>query len=281
MAKRTILLGGAALILAGISVAVAQPDNSCTTYNGQMSGSALYVLMACPDNAKAQCAAPVNAGTIIQKGVNYRFLYKTRATEIQNSLVVVQLKAMAAQPVPEPVAIKLTRQQLNFACYTKDNKQDPIPADADDVTAAPDVGYSIYDRFHRYGYAPRKELRVLLSFHTSYFNGSACVSTLEKVRRAQFLFADRSNVAGITVGLLTRFGIDTPVAVAAEINHYDHLQVVLANYKKQPQASGCISFLGRSDGPSLEIDVSDLEEKAHASNDFDRFHPEVFTINTK
>ena len=283
MVKRTFLLGVTLLAATGISGAFAQPDSYCATYEGQMAPDTLYLATACPGNTNARCLVPVVPSTTIRKAVTYRFLYKTPRTSIQNSLIVIQLKGVAAQAVPAPVSVKLTRQQLSFACHTKSwtYVQGPIPDDVDNVSAAPDVAYDVYDQFHRYGFAPRKELKVLLKFHTSYFNGSACVSTLEKVRRAQFLFTDRANVADILVSLWTRFGFGTPTAVAAEINRYDHLQVVLANYKKQPQASGCVSFVAQSNGPSLEINLSDLEEKAQTANNQERFTPKLWIVNTK
>jgi hypothetical protein len=278
MARRVAFFGVTLLLATGFSEAIAQPENYCANYATQMAPNNLYVVMACPNKPGAQCLVPVLSDTQIQRGVSYQFLYKTPQTDVQNSLVVIQLKGIAARPVPTPVAVKLTRQQLSFACYTKHwtYSNDSFPAPGDNDT----VAYNIYDRFHRYGYAPLSERRVLLKFHTNYFNGSECVSTLEAVRRAQFLFADRPGVATFWVALSTQVGLRAPEAVAAEINQYDHLGVVIANYRKQPQASGCISFLGRSDSTALEINLSDLEEKAHTVNFVDIFKPKVWIINS-
>jgi hypothetical protein len=268
----------------GISGAIAQADNYCTNYSAQMTPDTLYVEMTCPKEVKAEtkakCLVAVTSTTQIQKAKLYTFLYKTPQSGIQNSLVVIQLKGIASRPVPKPVAVHLTRQQLSFACFSSHGAT--FPNDAFPGAADRDaVDYDKYDQFHRYGFAPKEDRKIFLKFHTNYSNGSECVSTLEAVRRAQFLFADRTNVASLWVALWTQYGLGTPEAVAADINQYDDLRVVLANYKKQPQTSGCVSFVGQSDGTALEIALSDLEEKVRTPNLLEKFTPKIWVINTR
>lgn len=283
MSARTALAGTAAII--GIAInfaAAAQPDDYCTRYESQMAADTLYVVTTCPGKTHARCFVPVSSGTTLGRGITYRFLYKTPPSDIQNSLIVIKLKELAAQPLPAPAAVSLVRHQLSFGCYFKYwiVSREAIPSNPEN-DAAPTVAYDKYDQFNRYGFAPPPARTVLLKFHTNYFNGSACVTTRERVRRAQFLFTNQSNVVDFTASLGTRFELSTPPAIAAEINRYSRLQVVVANYKKRLQTSGCISFAGRGNGQSLEIDLSDLEEKARAQSDLDRFSQKTWAITTK
>jgi hypothetical protein len=283
MARHLGVFGVAFFAIFGFSGAIAQPDSYCSSYASQMAPDTLYIAKACPDDAETRCLVPVPSSGPIQEGILYHFLYMTPRTDIQNSLIVIQVKGIAAQPVPSPASVRLTRHQFSFACRSKANifPRSSFRDEVNNDPATQNIAYDSYDRFNRYGYAPQPARGILVKFHTNYFNGSECVSTLETVRRAQFLFTDRDKVPGLWVALATELHLQAPVAVAEDINRYDHLHVIVTNYKKQPQASGCVSFVARSHGPSLEIDLSDLEEKARELDPIAKFTPRVWVLNSQ
>jgi hypothetical protein len=289
MLRCAVFYSIAAFASLGFSGAIAQPD-SCGTDAGQLAYDQLYVAMPCAGQPTSQCLIPVESAALRQN-VPYHFLYKTSPTDILKSLIVVQLKGVAAQPVPAPVAVNVSRQRLSFACYRNPLKffrvsispNLPYPADADGESAGVGVPYSHYDHFNRYGDTSMPSQGVLRQIHTNYSNGAECVSTLEAVRRAQFLFADRDKVPGFFVALRTDVGATEPTAIAAEINRYNHLQVIVTNYEKQSQqsqTSACIRFTARSYGPALEINLSDLEQKVRTLDFYDKFHPRVWVLQT-
>jgi hypothetical protein len=292
MLRRAVLSSIAVLAGFGFSGAIAQPD-SCGSDAGQLAPDRLYVAMPCADHPNSQCQVPAESAALKQN-VPYHFLYKTSPTDILRSLVVVQLKGVAAQPVAAPVAVSVSRHRLSFACYRNPLKlfrvsiytNLPHPPDADGDSAGAGVPYSNYDHFNRYGDTSMPSQGVLWQIHTNYSNGAECVSTLETVRRAQFLFTNRDQVPGFFVALGTDVGIKEPVAIAAEINKYNHLQVIVTNYEKpdqtsaQAQTSACIRFVARSYSPALEINLSDLEQKVRTPDLYEKFHPRVWLLQT-
>jgi hypothetical protein len=299
MAARAALFGITSLATLGFSGAIAQP-NACSDLAPQV----LYVLAPCADNLTSHCPVPAQSA-MLKQNVSYRFLYKTPPTDILKSLIVVHVKGLASHPVATPVTVRVSRQHLAFACkltlnpFSKTRYYiDPklaYPANAENAENAfarreppyneaptAEVDYNGYDHFNRYGDATQPTSGILKQIHANYFNGSECVPTMEAVRRAQFLFIDRDQVPDFTTAFTTEIGITKPTASAdsGEINRYDHLQVIVANYEKQAQTSGCISFVVRSTGPSLEIDMSDLEEKVRTTDLYEKFHSQVFVLPT-
>jgi hypothetical protein len=275
--NRAALLGVAVVAALGTSQALARPDY-CSTYATQLTPGTLYVALPCESDPHQVC--PVPAGTApLKENVAYHFLYQTQATNILNSLVVIHVKGVAPQPVATP-PVKLTRQRLSFACKSRTRifSRPSYRHEVNNNPQAQEVPYDSYDLFNRYGYAPEPTRGTLFAFHTNYFNGSACVSTLEPTRRAEFLFAEQDNIPGFIVSTATQLGFRKPVATAGPINPYDHLRVIVANYKKAPQATGCISFVVRTRDKSLQIDLSDLEEKAQMPIYFTR---RSWTLNTQ
>lgn len=270
MANRAALLGITVVTALSASQASAQ-SNYCSTYGALLTPGALYVALPCATDPSKVC--PTFADTApLKKNIAYHFLYKTQATDILNSLIVIHVKGIATQPITSPTPVKLTRQRLSFACksrtevFSKPSYRDQVNND----TRLREVPYDSYDLFNRYGYAPKPISGTLIAFHTNYFNGAACVSTLEPSRRAEFLFTDQDDVPGFLVSTATRLGFKTAPAIAASINQYNYLHVIVANYKKQPETSGCVSFTAHSTDNSVQIDLSDLEEKVQVPGLFKR-----------
>jgi hypothetical protein len=110
------------------------------------------------------------------------------------------------------------------------------------------------------------------NFHTNYFDGKSCVSTLEPTRRAQFLLFDRRNVPDRTTAFISRLGA-APEAVHADpiYQKYERFKVLLTNYQKAAQGSGCFSFSARTVSSELEVSLSDLEEKVRYGTIFDLY----------
>lgn len=261
--------------------AAAQSDRYCTSLADHLQPNTLY-RATCTDPS---CLTPISPTGMIRAQTTARFLYRTAATPIQNSLVVVQLKYVGTTPRGSISGVRLTRHALDFACYrrNKAHVREAIPLDPDDPTRAPpEVPYKNYDDFHRYGFTSSDHHRTLSNFHTRYFNGEECVTTTDLNRRAQFLFEDRSNVAGVFRSAWRRIGGDdivTTAVAAPEMLKYQQLHVVVSNYKKRPGLNGCFSFAVQGLGAAVEIAISDVEENVRSTDVQGRFSQRTWTID--
>jgi hypothetical protein len=280
------------------SLQAAPNDAYCSRYIDQMDPRALYVA-TCLGNPsclsriesagdRAFMVARGQPPVQLQRNRTYRFLYKTPDDEIVNSLVVIQLMQIGSTPrkVDKPVDVQLAREALNFACraFRQNIYRASWPADVDEDTRLPTVDYDKYDQFHREGYTSLAEAGFMTrDFHTQYFDGDTCVSTLDPPRRSQFLLFARRNVETRVSSFFNRFGAKPDEAIAApeeRPQQYERLKVLLSNYQKQPHKSGCFSFNARGTGSQLQVSFSDLEDKVrHATFwDFDRMATWTFDL---
>jgi hypothetical protein len=282
---RALIISSSLLVFVGASVAghAAPNDAYCKRFASSMSPDTLYIANCTGD---ASCLQPVQASGQLQSKKPYRFLYSTGATGIKNSMVVVQLKHVGSSPQQKPADVQLARDALNFACvgFRKNVYRQSWPGNVDSEEALPALPYDKYDQYHRRGYTSRSEAQYLHDdFHTNYFDGDACVSTLEPVRRGQFLLFARRDVSDRTSSLINRFGGSVGESVADDtvVKRYERFKIILTNYQKESQASGCFSFSARGDGAELEVSLADLEEKAKYGTIFDRHTLKTWNFQLK
>jgi hypothetical protein len=271
---------GLAGLLWAIAPAAAQSDAYCAGLQELMQPNQLY-LATC--SSGPNCLTPVTQDTALKDKAMHRFAYRTGATGVRNSLVVVQLKYAGTPPADRVADVKLTRYPFDFACYrrSRDHVQSAIPADPENPDRASSVSYRSYDEFHRYGYTNTDNRQKLSGFHTRYFNGERCVTTTDPDRRAQFLFERRDAVAGGFSSVWRRVAGDGTALAGVESNdmrRYEQLHVVLSNYKKRALVNGCFSFAMRAQGGAVEIGLSDIEENVAAVDKAERYRQQTWTL---
>jgi hypothetical protein len=217
------------------------------------------------------CLAPA-LPVALKKGATHRFLYRTNATPVQNSLVVIQLKYVGVSPQSKASRVALSRQAINFGCNKRSQNYvyPAIAALPEQLNSAPKVSYENYDQFYRYGYSGSEDQPTFWDFNVRrYFNGATCVRTADPERAGQFLFEKRDDVAGWFRTAWRKSGAQEAIGPALaqpgnEILRYQDLHVYLANYQKRPDATGCFSFPLQGKGSSVEVAVSDVEENVRA-----------------
>lgn len=281
MRARIFPLSAFVALLASSS-ALAQANGHCSRFQTFMTPEILYEVL-CAESVST-CIRPAALSIVKDKATP--FIFKTGATPVANSLVVLQLKYVGTTPRSDPSNVRLMRHRLDFACYRRNRNhvRTAIPDDPDMVDRAPEVSYRGYDEFHRYGFTGGADRDVLANFHTRYFNGETCVPTTDTQRRAQFLFEDRSNVAGAFQSVWRRLGGSDGRAIAApgsEILKYQQLHVVVSNYRKRPQENGCFGFSVQGAGGAVEIAMSDIEENVRDPRDDRRFFQRKWTLDVR
>lgn len=279
-ALKSWISGSIALALGSLA-ATAQPNQFCQIFSDTMDSDALYVAN-CKDSANClQKVMTDFSGNALLQGVDgqrhklkkaqsYNFLFKTLPGGMRNSLVVIQVKQMDVQMRNQPSDVRLQRYALNFGCFRRQTNV-PLPQwPPEDVHNLPSVPYDSYDEFHRNGFTSSDEDRRLRAFHVRYFNGSTCVSTLEPVRRAQFLIHDPQHYAGRTGTFFAHLGVYTTPANAQELDavrKYEKLKIIVSNYSRPDLREGCFAFSTRAGGPKstrLDLVVRDIERQVQA-----------------
>jgi hypothetical protein len=210
----------------------------------------------------------------LEKGKRYNFIFKVPQGGMPNSLVVVQVKQVDLIPkrVAEGSPVRMQRYRIEFACYRRhrDATSPQWPPEGVPGRNLPSISYSAYDEFHRNGFTNADDDRLLTTkFHVRYFNGQTCVSTLDPVRRAQFLMHDTNNFAGRTESFLVKLGAYSLPANAGDdaAKQYERLKVVLSNYRRASDTQGCFGFstkAGRSESLRLDVVVRDIERQVQA-----------------
>jgi hypothetical protein len=282
MVIRRVLLGLTALFPLA---SVANANAACEQQSNRMQAGALYVLL-CNGNCLARVerveggkhALRHNDALVqLSRGRRYQFLYKPLNPVASNSLVVVQVKRRETQSGSEkPAPVELRKDAIRFACVGRNRSAsvEGWPPEGVAGRAAPNIGYASYDRFHRYGFTNADDMTLLRKFHVRYFNGQTCVSTLDPVRRTQFLFHDHLNYPSRPLAFVARLGFYVSEANAQEldaIKRYERLRVILTNYQRAASAQGCFEFSVRT-GPAtagIDLVLRDLESQASRLPTFD------------
>ena len=282
----------AAILFIGQFAVVANANEFCRSFIGEMDTGVLYVAKCLN---RASCLEKVvtpgigannvlvtqdNKFETLEPGNRYNFIFKTAESLPRNSMVVVQTKRLnnPSRVETKPVDVQIRRNALNFSCgpFGTNVYESAWPPDDAKGNQVPSVSFYKYDQFHRYGYTAKEERSRLWSkFHVVYFNGSTCVSTLDAARRSQFLLYDRTNIPSKFVAFLERISVVSPSAAIAagqnEMAKYEKIKVLLTNYQIVNQDSGrnpvagCFGFSassGTTKTSQLEISVSDLELNA-------------------
>ncbi|HWV40408.1 hypothetical protein [Pseudorhodoplanes sp.] len=253
----------------------ANANTACENHSNRMQAGALYALL-CNGNCLARVervdigkhALRQNDALVhLSRGRRYQFLYKPQNPVASNSLVVVQVKRLETSSGSEkPVPVELRRDAVRFACVGRNRSAsvEAWPPEGVSGHAAPKIGYTSYDRFHRYGFTNADDMTLLRKFHVRYFNGQSCVSTLDPVRRTQFLFHDHMNYPSRPFAFAARLGLYVNEANAQQldaIKRYERLRVILTNYQQAASSQGCFEFSVRT-GPAtagIDLGLRDLE----------------------
>ena len=255
-----------------------------------MEDESLYTIVNCGNHTSClwKVVAPGGGGALLQRmlraeidalqrGQTYQFLYRTSPTPIQNSSVVIKIRQTGSKPLPgSPVQLRryALALRLRSSAVVLSGPRGLRISSATKLTRPRCRIRHVQDQFHRYGPTSAAEHRMLqTNLHTRYNNGQGCVSTLEDIRRAQFLFQDGRSIPGRPVAFLGRVsGTTAPgPATAAEseqIRQYERLKLVVSNYRKNLNAPGCFAFAlqaGSASTLSLEFTMSDLERQVQAT----------------
>ncbi len=240
-------------------------DKYCTGVGTSISKAGLYLVKKGCHNKRCNVTRlSKEENNKVTKSRNYRIIYKTTQSSIQNSLIVIQLKYLNRKKIERRKIsdVRLKRDRIDFVCFRErtDKVANKIPLNKEKPV---NISYEIYDRYHRYGEVSDVEAVYLRdNFHIVYFNGSECISTRSLEQRVQFLMADRSNYPeGVSV-FFHSLGVYSPaVAGTNDILSFEKLVVDLKRYKKRKQHRGCVSFDIRVPADEVHIGISDLEEK--------------------
>jgi hypothetical protein len=210
------------------------------------------------------------------KGQRYNFAYKTPQGGLPNSVVVVQIKQLDVTPRTsiEPSPVRLRRYGIDFACFRSQRGDASLPQWPPEGVRGrdlPAIPYAQFDEFHRQGFTSADEDRFLReNLHFRYFNGQTCVSTLDPIRRAQFLMHDPQHFATKIDTLFISLGMSPTKANAQEfetIRKYERLKILVSNYRRGTNPQGCVAFsskAGRPESSRLDVVVRDIERQVQA-----------------
>ncbi len=274
----------AAVFLCGTVTASAQANQYCQAFFDQIADDTLCAARCsqrvCLDkvvDAGGTSALQAADGTVrpLKKGEHYNFIYKTPSGGLPNSLVIVQVKQLDSTPrtTVAPSPVRMRRYGLGFVCYRqqRDASRPEWPPATVRGSDLPEIAYDKYDQFHRDGFTSSEEDRFFHNnIHLSYFNGQTCVSTLDPVRRSQFLFHDHKNFAGRFDQFLISLGAGATKANAEELDtvrKYERLKVLVSNYRRGANPQGCAAFSTRAGGANstrLDVVVRDIEQQVLA-----------------
>ncbi|HLW93186.1 MAG TPA: hypothetical protein VKS78_18030 [Roseiarcus sp.] len=314
------------LLVVAFAFALTSPakagDGLCATMlPGMATKGALYAAKSdCPD---ASCVQPVTTspdgyarlggsllfqGSPLEANARYNFLFRTIDTPVSNSVVVVQMKLIAANGPREDkhgvADVVLMRGRTDFACRSEFASPYPTTADA----VARRVTFTSYDHYHRSvgHYFDDDENFLDERFHIGYSADSAktCSSrttvwTNSWGRRELFLLNDRAHFQPSLLALARKVGrglISSALAAdgtppvdqeTKELPKFSQFIVRMASYQKKPGDSGCFSFPvdthtdGQAPDALKEIDLGlrDLEELQLPIHDADRYRPTIWKIS--
>ncbi len=291
MSIKASLSAALAFTVLGSSVVLA--GGYCSRFADKMDAGSLYAAScARSSTCLAKVVTNVRGETgIIKRGKfqllerkrRYTFLYKTDPMGpmgATNSLVIARIKLVAAAPLHnvKPPDVEIKRYGFHFACvadvYKGDESLAAWPSDPPHAKRQvfQRIPFDKFDHFHRYGFTTGdtdKELRQNTHFHVVYYNGKSCVSTLSRSRIRQFLLEDRDNVPWFIVSVANRLGgfFDVTRAEAQQAEKYEKLRVIVTNYQRKPNQSGCFEFTtraGTAESKTLEISVGDVEKQVQS-----------------
>lgn len=270
--------------LVGTATATAANNQYCRAFFDQMADDTLYVASC---SGRDNCIEKVvtdlsgnsmllkNDGTVQQllKGLKYDFVYKTLPSGLPNSVVVIQVKQIDA-PVKTSLAaspVGMRRYGIDFACFRGKRGDAVLPQWPPEVVRGRDLRlmpFEKFDEFHRQGSTSADEDDFMRSnLHFRYFNGQACVSTLDPIRRAQFLMNDPKDFAGKIQSFFISLGM-SPVKPnedsVAQVKKYDRLKILVSNYRRGMSPQGCVQFsskAGRPESTRLDVVLRDIEQQ--------------------
>lgn len=273
-----------------LNAAPAAGSDLCEKHENKLATAGLYAV--CNEGKCTPILLKKDNYTELKRNKKYHLIYRTTASGIANSIIVVQFKYITGktkiiQNNSHKTDIYLERQDIKFACIGKNkgvnNGKFPVEDIVEDKDL-PSVAYGKFDRFHRgYNTTRDDEKMLMYNFHTWYLSGkdkNSCVASFWPGRREQFLFADRDKALGLFSSFIALWSANTTaIAGVEEVSRFDRLKVLISSYSKEPTKHGCISFPVDSSTESVEISLSDVELNLQSSNPRNRYMQTTWPIN--